>query len=58
MYFYVNDGIHFAHRTDTILIEERVFFTDARKILSKKLGLYTRIAIRIVEKETYYYIIK
>jgi O-methyltransferase involved in polyketide biosynthesis len=51
MYFYVNDGIDFARKTDTILIEERVFFTDARKMLSKKLGLYTRIAMKIVDNK-------
>jgi O-methyltransferase involved in polyketide biosynthesis len=51
MYFYVNDGIDFACKTGTVLIEERPFFTDARKILSKKLGLYTRIAMRIVDNK-------
>jgi O-methyltransferase involved in polyketide biosynthesis len=51
MHFYINDAIDFARKTDTILIEERVFFTDARKILSKKLGLYTRIAMRIVDNK-------
>jgi O-methyltransferase involved in polyketide biosynthesis len=51
MYFYVNDGMDFARKTGTILIEERVFFTGARKMLSKKLGLYTRIAMRIVDNK-------
>ncbi|MDR2045158.1 MAG: class I SAM-dependent methyltransferase [Clostridium sp.] len=49
MYFYVDDGVDFARKTNTVLIEERVFFTAARKILSKKLGLYTRIAMRMVD---------
>jgi O-methyltransferase involved in polyketide biosynthesis len=49
MCFYVNDGIDFSRKTDTVLIEERVFFTDARRMLSKKLGLYTRMAMRIVD---------
>jgi O-methyltransferase involved in polyketide biosynthesis len=49
MHFYVNDGIDFSHKTDTVLLEERVFFTDARRMLSKKLGLYTRIAMRVVD---------
>ncbi|MDR2143432.1 MAG: class I SAM-dependent methyltransferase [Treponema sp.] len=49
MYFYVNDSAEFARKTGTILIEERPFFTDARKLLSKKLGLYTRIAMRVVD---------
>jgi transposase-like protein len=32
-------------------VEERVFFTDARKVLAKKLGFYTRIAMRIVDNK-------
>ncbi|MDR2177005.1 MAG: class I SAM-dependent methyltransferase [Treponema sp.] len=51
MSFYVNDGIDFARKTGAVLIEERVFFTDARKLLSKKLGLYTRIAMRVVDNK-------
>jgi O-methyltransferase involved in polyketide biosynthesis len=51
MHFFVNDGIDFARKTDTTLIEERVFFKDARKMLSKKLGLYTRIAMRVVDNK-------
>jgi O-methyltransferase involved in polyketide biosynthesis len=51
MYFYVNDSVDFARKTDAILIEERAFFTAARKILSKKLGLYTRIAMRVVDNK-------
>jgi O-methyltransferase involved in polyketide biosynthesis len=49
MYFYINDSIEFSKRIEAKLIEERVFFTDARKILAKKLGLYTRIAMKIVD---------
>jgi O-methyltransferase involved in polyketide biosynthesis len=49
MRFFVNDGNGFARKTDTVLTEERVFFTDARKLLSKKLRLRTRIAMRIVD---------
>ncbi|MDR2120719.1 MAG: class I SAM-dependent methyltransferase [Tannerella sp.] len=51
MHFYVNDSIDFARKTGTVLIEERVFFTDARKVLAKKLGFYTRIAMRIVDNK-------
>ncbi|MDR2193380.1 MAG: class I SAM-dependent methyltransferase [Treponema sp.] len=51
MRFYVNDAVDFARKTDATLIEDRVFFTDARKLLSKKLGLYTRIAMRIVDNK-------
>jgi hypothetical protein len=49
MYFYINDSAEFAKRTETKLVEERVFFTDARKMLKKKLGFYTRIAMKIVD---------
>jgi O-methyltransferase involved in polyketide biosynthesis len=49
MYFYINDSMEFSKRTGTKLIEERVFFTDARKMLAKKLGLYTRIAMKVVD---------
>lgn len=49
MYFYINNSTVFARKSNTILIEERVFFTDARRLLSRKLGLYTRIAMKIVD---------
>jgi O-methyltransferase involved in polyketide biosynthesis len=49
MYFYIDDGMEFSKRTGTTLIEERVFFTGARKMLAKKLGLYTRIAMKVVD---------
>lgn len=49
MYFYINDGAVFAQKSHTTLIEERVFFTDARKMLAKKLSLYTRIAMKVVD---------
>ncbi|MDR2601672.1 MAG: class I SAM-dependent methyltransferase [Spirochaetaceae bacterium] len=49
MYFYIDDGVEFSKKTGAPLIEERVFFTDARKMLAKKLGLYTRIAMKVVD---------
>jgi O-methyltransferase involved in polyketide biosynthesis len=49
MYFYVNDSMEFSKKTGTELIEERVFFTDARKMPAKRLGLYTRIAMKVVD---------
>jgi O-methyltransferase involved in polyketide biosynthesis len=49
MYFHINDSVEFSRRTGTKLIGERVFFTDARKMLKKKLGLYTRIAMKVVD---------
>jgi O-methyltransferase involved in polyketide biosynthesis len=49
MYFYINDSTEFSKKIGAELIEERVFFTDARKMLTKKLGLYTRIAMKVVD---------
>ncbi len=49
MHFFVNDSAEFAKITATTMIEERVFFTDARKMLSKKMELYTRIAMKVVD---------
>jgi O-methyltransferase involved in polyketide biosynthesis len=49
MYFYINNSIEFSKKTEVKLIEERVFFADARRILAKKLGLYTRIAMKVVD---------
>jgi O-methyltransferase involved in polyketide biosynthesis len=49
MYFYINDCVEFSKRTGIKLIEERIFFTDAQKMLKKKLRLYTRIAMKIVD---------
>jgi O-methyltransferase involved in polyketide biosynthesis len=51
MYFYINNSAEFAQKTGALLIEERLFFTDARKLLSKKLSLYTRIAMRVVDNK-------
>ena len=52
MYFFVNDGNQFAGElNDVKLIEERPFFIDARKILKNKTGLYSRIAMRICDKQ-------
>jgi O-methyltransferase involved in polyketide biosynthesis len=49
MHFYINDSIEFSKITGTKLIGEHVFFTDARKVLAKKLGLYSRIAMKVVD---------
>lgn len=43
MCFYVNDGKEFAKKTNSTLIEQRPFFIDARKILSKKIEFMTKI---------------
>lgn len=49
MYFYVNDAEEFARKTDTELLDFRVFYTDARKIL-KKSSLYSKVSMRVSDK--------
>lgn len=49
MYFFINDSTAFARDTATVLLEERPFFTDARKMLSGRLKLYTRMAMKVVD---------
>ena len=51
MYFFVNDGIEFARKTGAALLDRRAFFTDARKMLGRKLGLFTRIAMKVVDSD-------
>ncbi|MFI3229115.1 MAG: class I SAM-dependent methyltransferase [Bacillota bacterium] len=50
MYFYVNDGKEFCEQENITFIEQKPFFTEARKTL-KKLKLYTRIAMRVVDNK-------
>ena len=51
MYFAVDDAHAFAERTETEYLEYRPFFTDARKILKGKTGLYTWMAMKVVDRE-------
>ena len=51
MYFFVNDCEAFARKSGTKLVERRPFFGDARTMLAKKLGLYTRIAMKVVDED-------
>ncbi len=50
MYFYVNDVQQFCTQENVTLISQQLFFTTARKTL-KKLKLYTRIAMRVVDNK-------
>ncbi len=50
MYFYVNDGQQFCQQEKVELIEESSFFGESRQQL-KKLKLYTRIAMRVVDNK-------
>ncbi len=49
MYFYVDDCEAFAKRAGVHLIEWRPFYTAARKIIGRKAGLYTRIAMKVCD---------
>lgn len=50
IYFYVDDGQEFANKCNAELISEDTFFTETRKIVKKGLNLYTKIAMRVVDK--------
>ena len=50
MYFYIDDVEEFAKKADCQVIECRGFFKDAITMLSKKVGLYTKISMKIAEK--------
>ncbi len=49
MPFYIDDSRAFARETGLVFREERKFFTDARKNLGRRLKLYTRIAMKVVD---------
>ena len=49
MYFYVNDCSAFAQKCGMTLVEQRTFYTAARKMLKRKLKLYTRIAMKVCD---------
>ena len=51
MYFYVEDAEEFAKKAKSRLIEARPFYTDARKILNGKVGLYTKISMKIADRQ-------
>lgn len=51
MYFYINDAGAFADKTVTVLLEEKVFFSDALQMLGKKLKWLTRLFMRITDNK-------
>ncbi len=51
MYFYVDDPGEFAEKAGVKLIEWRPFYTAARKMIGKKTGLYTRIAMKVTDDQ-------
>ena len=51
MRFFVNDAHAFADETSTTLMEERVFFEDALRLLGRRLGIVSRISMRVADKK-------
>ena len=49
MYFYVNDPLKFAEENGVELLEVRGFYKEARKIIGRKLNLYTRVAMKVAD---------
>ena len=50
MHFWVDNPSAFARKCNIRLIEQKSFFTEARKTLKKQLTLYTRIAMKVVDE--------
>lgn len=50
MHFWVDNPETFATQCNIQLVEQRPFFSDARKLLKKQLSLYTRIAMKVVDE--------
>ena len=51
MYFCVDNSLEFSQKANALLIEECPFFADAKKQLGRRLKLYTRIAMHVVDKK-------
>lgn len=51
MYFYINDPQKFADEAGVQLLGVSHFFDDARRVLGKKLGLYSRIAMKVADEK-------
>lgn len=49
MYFYVDNADEFARKCNCRLVEFRPFYRDARKMIGRKTGLYTRIAMKVCD---------
>lgn len=49
MHFYIEDSVDFSKKTDTILVEELIFFKDARELLRKKLKFITKLFMKIAD---------
>ena len=49
MHFYIENSADFSKKTDTILVEELIFFKDARELLRKKLNFITKLFMKIAD---------
>ena len=49
MYFYISDAEKFARENGVRLLEVRGFYDEARKIIGRKLNLYTRVAMKVAD---------
>ena len=50
MHFSVDDAEAFARESGTVLLEQRPFFAQARRLLKGELSLYTRAAMAVVDR--------
>ena len=51
MFFAVDDSHAFCEKTGTEHLECRPFFADARRLLKRRAGLYTRMAMKVVDRD-------
>lgn len=51
MYFGINNSKEFADKCGMQLLEEKTFFPDALQLLGNKLGLVTRISMKVAERK-------
>ena len=50
IYFYVDDADSFAKEAQAEIRSAETFYAETRKVLKKGLSLYTRIAMKVVDK--------
>ena len=50
LHFFADSGKEIAEKCDMVIVEERPFFAEARRRLKKRLTLYTRIAMKLVDE--------
>ena len=48
--FFIDDDNEFANKVNAKLLSSSTFFIETRKVVKKGLNLYTKIAMRVVDK--------